>query len=257
MSTRISRHSANKPKPKTKNIQSPLSAARRNNTTQKFAQRRELFQEQHLQAVKNQQYEGIGRHRLEAEGIKRYHLGAENTRRAHLEGIESHHLEANGIRKHHLESKQNSYTLSLLKKKVNPGNIGDGHCAMCAFNTYVALKGYNPVEAAEPRETNSVTFGRWFEPIYGMFRGPGVILATINNNQNENKIVFKNRVIREILQVTQNKDAVLISVDDSHWYAAFNRDGRIVFVDSQTGKGLMYIDQPYHHTLFLKIHKFL
>jgi tetraacyldisaccharide-1-P 4'-kinase len=90
-----------------------------------------------------------------------------------------------------------------------------------------------------------------------MFRGPGVILATINNNQNENKIVFKNRVIREILQVTQNKDAVLISVDDSHWYAAFNRDGRIVFVDSQTGKGLMYIDQPYHHTLFLKIHKFL
>ena len=36
------------------------------------------------------------------------------------------------------------------KKLINPGNIIDGHCASCAFNTYLTLKGYDPKPALEP-----------------------------------------------------------------------------------------------------------
>ena len=117
---------------------------------------------------------------------------------------------------------------------VNPGRIEDGHCAMCAFNSYLFLNGEPAKEAFEPGTDNFKTFGDWFYKKFGASKTGWVATVESNGMDFED---YKRAVEMEILQHTLPGESVLLSVDDAHWYVAKNENNTIHFIDSQQGIG--------------------
>jgi hypothetical protein len=131
------------------------------------------------------------------------------------------------------------------KKLINPGNIIDGHCASCAFNTYLTLKGYDPKPALEPNGRYKI-FGDWFYERFvpNMPKFVGEFLELTNENSTDTK-AFEIHVKNELKKVTNPGDVFLVCVSDgAHWFVGFNKKGEIYFIDSQTGRsfGVLEID---------------
>jgi hypothetical protein len=118
-----------------------------------------------------------------------------------------------------------------LKKRINPNNIPDGHCASCAFNTHLHFTGHAIKEAYPPNDYKK--FGDWFYLKYST-RFEEVLLEP---EEDETFGQFKKRVKQKVLELTRPDEAVLISVSDgSHWFNAYNDGEKVWFVDSQSGK---------------------
>ncbi|MGH2613560.1 MAG: hypothetical protein ACRDFB_11010 [Rhabdochlamydiaceae bacterium] len=121
---------------------------------------------------------------------------------------------------------------SRFNKRINPGNIPDGHCASCAFNTHLHLMGQKIEEALSP--DNYKKFGHWF---YLKF-SPRFEENMIESNENETYGTMKDRVEQKVKELTKSGEAVLISISDgAHWFNAYNDGKKVWFIDSQTGKG--------------------
>jgi len=160
------------------------------------------------------------------------------------------------------------------KTLINPGNIPDGHCNMCAFNTYLAFKGIKPKEAGAPGSDEFKLFGDWFYynitvkklvkigetyEEYVAHRDYGeekrdkrdqsgdviydkrekYILASVSNEDDTSMSNFKQKTKDAILGVTKPGQCVLLSIDDgTHWFTAVHmEENNVVFIDSQKGIG--------------------
>jgi hypothetical protein len=121
------------------------------------------------------------------------------------------------------------------QSKINPGEISDGHCAFCSWNTCLGMKGYPLEEALEPGSTNSVIVGRW---LYTTFVQQGRNrLGELNNGYDPDVAHFKQQV-KNLLLPQPPGDVFLLTVDDgTHWISAQHVGGDIVFVDAQSGIG--------------------
>jgi hypothetical protein len=119
--------------------------------------------------------------------------------------------------------------------KINPTQLADGHCALCAFNAYLGLRGY-PLMAAQLPRADFKPFGDWF---YKKYTGKKLtLIATVNNGNDTNLAHFEQIVSDAIKQHTSVGDAVLICLDDGvHWYVALNTNTDIVYIDAQQGRG--------------------
>jgi hypothetical protein len=126
------------------------------------------------------------------------------------------------------------------KTYVNPGNIPDGHCASCAFNTYLLLiKRINPedAEAFAPGSKEFKHFGDWFYKKFVTDRDKNVDLVVSIGSGNYTIENFENLVKDAILENTAPNTAVIICVDyGTHWYNAYRTENDVIFIDSQNGK---------------------
>jgi hypothetical protein len=126
------------------------------------------------------------------------------------------------------------------KTYVNPGNIPDGHCASCAFNTYLLLiEHIKPeyAEAFEPGSKKFKRFGDWFYEKFVTDRDNNVKLLVSIGSGNETIEHFEQLVKEAILNNTAPNTAVIICVDDgTHWYNAYRTENNVIFIDSQNGK---------------------
>lgn len=118
-------------------------------------------------------------------------------------------------------------------KIVNPKKIPDGHCASCAFNTYLHLNGFELHEAFEPNGTFK-KFGDWFfAKVCKKFDDD-----VLESRDGETVGEFKTRLEQRIKETTKAGEAVLISLSEgTHWYNAYNDGTRVWFIDSQSGIG--------------------
>jgi len=124
------------------------------------------------------------------------------------------------------------------KTKINPHNIDDGHCIMCAFNTYLALMNYSDrIEAPEPTSNAFGIGGGWvYDKFYTNKYKTTDVIKTIVSSKTNTLETLEERVSNEIKQITDPGVAVIICIDEgAHWYTAYNHDGVIIFVDAQTG----------------------
>jgi hypothetical protein len=127
------------------------------------------------------------------------------------------------------------------RKYVNPLKIPDGHCASCAFNTYLLLMGYiKPAEAEafEPGGAPFKKFGDWFYKKFMLDTENNVILSfSVTSTKNQTIKDFEEFVSSEILNNTKPGEAVIICLDEgTHWYNAYHSpDKKVIFIDSQTG----------------------
>jgi hypothetical protein len=126
------------------------------------------------------------------------------------------------------------------KKYVNPGNIPDGHCASCAFNTYLLLiKRINPedAEAFAPGSEEFKSFGDWFYEKFVTDIDNNVDLVVSIGSGNGTIEKFEKLVKDAILEKTTPNTAVIICVDyGTHWYNAYRTENDVIFIDSQNGK---------------------
>jgi hypothetical protein len=132
---------------------------------------------------------------------------------------------------------------------VNPGNIPDGHCASCAFNTQLHFMGREIKEAFAPN--NYKEFGAWFYKKIS----PRVSIEenAIESKEGETYGDMRNRVAQRVMELTNpgesalvligedtasSGESVLISIGEgTHWYNAYNDGTRVWFIDSQSGRG--------------------
>jgi hypothetical protein len=131
--------------------------------------------------------------------------------------------------------------------KINPTHDNmDGNCSMCAFNSYLALKGFKPKDAGLAGSHKFKVFGDWFFKNFtyydtddGEYKvNPTLILTSVNNGDDLDKDNFKRKTTEAILSVTKPGEPVLLCVDyATHWYTAYNQNNKIIYVDSQTNKG--------------------
>lgn len=127
------------------------------------------------------------------------------------------------------------------REYVNPGKIPDGHCASCAFNTYLLLMGYineEQAEAFEPGGDSFKKFGDWFYEKFMTNKDNNVILSlSISSKKNQTIRDFEELVKNEILDNTKPGEAVIICVDyGTHWYNAYHTPSNdVVFIDAQSG----------------------
>jgi len=131
--------------------------------------------------------------------------------------------------------------------KINPTHDNrDGNCAMCAFNSYLALKGFRPKDAGLAGTHKFKIFGNWFFENFTYFDSdeggykvkPSLILASVNSGNDMNKNNFERKTTEAILSVTKPGEPVLLCVDyATHWYTAYNQNNKIIYVDSQTNQG--------------------
>lgn len=128
------------------------------------------------------------------------------------------------------------------REYVNPGNIPDGHCASCSFNTYLLLMGYIKKEDAEAFEYGTSMFkkfGDWFYEKFITDRDNSVVLSvSILSAKNHTIRDYEELVKSEILNNTKPGEAVILCVDyGTHWYNAYHTmDNNVSFIDSQSGK---------------------
>lgn len=127
------------------------------------------------------------------------------------------------------------------KEYINPGNIPDGHCASCAFNTYLLLMKYinkTQAEAFEPGSSSFKKFGDWFYKKFMTDTDNNVILSiSISSTKNQTIREFEELVKNEILNNTQPGEVVIICLDyGTHWYNAYHTPNNdVIFIDAQTG----------------------
>ena len=131
--------------------------------------------------------------------------------------------------------------------KINPTHDNmDGNCSMCAFNSYLALKGLRPKDAGLVGTHKFKVFGDWFFENFTYYDSdeggykvkPSLILVSVNNGDDTNKNNFERKTTEAILSVTNPGEPVLLCVDyATHWYTAYNQNNKIIYVDSQTNQG--------------------
>ena len=131
--------------------------------------------------------------------------------------------------------------------KINPTHdTMDGNCAMCAFNAYLALKGFRSKDAGLAGTHKFKVFGDWFFENFTYFDSdegnykvrPSLILATVNSGDDLDKNNFERKTTEAILSVTKPGNSVLLCVDyTTHWYTAYNQNNKIIYIDAQTNKG--------------------
>lgn len=130
------------------------------------------------------------------------------------------------------------------KEIVNPGNIIDGHCRHCAFNTCLLLLDYDfnshgiTPEAFAPNSPKFKIFGDWFIP--NIEYNESTHLMTIQSNGITNINEFKEQLQIQIAEKTNDCDVLLINIDSAHFISAINKDGIIYFIDAQSGSGFTY-----------------
>lgn len=127
------------------------------------------------------------------------------------------------------------------KRYINPGNIPDGHCASCAFNTHLLLmERIKPeyAEAFEPGSEKFKLFGDWFYKKFVTDRDNNVDLSVSIGSGNDTIEKFEQLVKEAILKKTAPNTAVIICVDyGTHWYNAYHTvNDDVIFIDSQNGK---------------------
>lgn len=123
-----------------------------------------------------------------------------------------------------------------LNQSVNPKQIPDGHCAKCAFNTYLYFMGRELQEAEEGKTEKFSIFSWWFYANCSPEVAP--CIECVEGRKEESYDEYKKRVEERVQAHTTAGESVLISVGEgAHWYNAYNDGKRIWFFDSQTGKG--------------------
>ena len=121
---------------------------------------------------------------------------------------------------------------------IFPGKIPDGHCAMCAFNTYLSLLGYRTQPAFDPDTKNYKIFSNWFYKKFTLELDKIKGVFEINNEDITDMNAFEEIVKNTIKEKINNNDVLLLSVDGgSHWYTAIHKDDTIYFIDAQSGIG--------------------
>jgi hypothetical protein len=121
-----------------------------------------------------------------------------------------------------------------LKKCVNPGNIIEGTCSMCAFNSYLLLKGYDlkKPEVCGGGTDNFKLFGDWF---YAKFiNNEFATVYSINSNDLFRSISeFKGHIISHILTSESIENGpYLVSVNEgAHWFNLVKKEDDVEFID--------------------------
>lgn len=139
------------------------------------------------------------------------------------------------IMKNSLSKNPDKELAELFYSIVNPGQIPDGHCSKCAFNTHLHFIGRNLEEAEDINHEKFVKFSKWF---YSNI-SPEVVECekTICGEKDETFSEFKCRVEKGVKEVTIGGESVLISFSGAHWFNAYNDGEKVWFIDSQSGKG--------------------
>jgi hypothetical protein len=128
------------------------------------------------------------------------------------------------------------------KQYINPTNIPDGHCASCAFNTYLLLMNFIEIkdsEAFNPGSNSFLTFGNWFYNTFILNKDNSVVLSlSFISEKNQTIKEFEQIIKKAILQNTKRGEAVILCIDEGvHWYNAYHsHDDKILFIDAQSGK---------------------